>query len=217
MRLITADTLAKQVTHKTIILNHANKLIPNYQVDRNLFNALKDYFLGKKGVFDLNKGLYFQGKTGTGKTTIMKIFRSWLYDIQSEKRFNIYPIRHIERDYKLDGFKGLDYYTYRTTTNGYGVRETNPENICIDDAGAESAVVQNFGDKISVFSELIQDRYELFIDKKIITHITSNIPAKELKNIYTDQRIIGRINEMFNFVNINTINYRPQDAVKTNY
>ena len=154
------------------------------------------------GDFNPKKGLFLFGGVGAGKTSIMKIFRLWLNEIQAQSKFNLYSIRQIEREYKIDGFKALDYYTYKTNINGYGIKEYRPENICLDDIGTESSAIRNYGDQINVFTELIQDRYDLFIDKQIITHATTNIPAAKFKEIYSDQRTTSRLFEMFNIVNL---------------
>lgn len=195
-------------TNKQIILKHANFLVPNYQVNKDLFNNLKSYFLGLDGKFNPNKGIFLMGVVGNGKTTIMKIFKAWLDEIQSPKRYNIHSIRRIEREYKIDGFKAIDYYSFRTQTNGYGIKEYHPENMCIDDVGTESFAIKNYGDSVNIFSELIADRYDLFIDKKIITHATTNIPAKKFKEIYSDERITSRLREMFNTVSIDEVSFR---------
>ena len=199
---------SKQLSNNEIILKYANSIHENYQVNKVLFTNLKKYFLGLDGEFNPKKGIFLFGGVGAGKTSIMKIFRLWLNEIQAQSKFNMYSIRQIEREYKIDGFKALDYYTYKTITNGYGIKEYKPENICLDDVGTESEKIKNYGDEINIFSELIQDRYELFIDKGIITHATTNIPTKTFKEIYSDERITSRLREMFNTIHIPDIDYR---------
>ena len=204
----TVNHSQEPLTNNQIITKHANALIPNYQINKELFTNLKIYFLGGEKEFNPKKGLFFFGGVGAGKTSIMKIFRAWLNDLQHPNRFNIFSIRQIEREYKIDGFKALDYYTCKTYVNGYGIKEYKPENICIDDIGTESLAVKNYGDQINVFTELIQDRYDLFIDKNIITHATTNIPPKEFKEIYSDERVESRLREMFNIVYLPNNDYR---------
>ena len=192
----------KPSSNNEIIIKHANSLIENYKINKPLFTNLKKYFLGLDGEFNPKKGLFLFGGVGAGKTSIMKIFRLWLNEIQAQTKYNIYSIRQIEREYKIDGFKALDYYTYKTYINGYGIKEYRPENICLDDIGTESIAIKNYGDQINVFTELIQDRYDLFIEKNIITHATTNIAPKKFKEIYSDERVESRLREMFNIVTI---------------
>jgi hypothetical protein len=46
---------------------------------------------------------------------------------------------------------------------------------------------------------VILDRYEIFIENKIKTHLTTNLTNSQLQTRY-DLRVYDRLKEMFNFV-----------------
>ena len=48
-------------------------------------------------------------------------------------------------------------------------------------------------------AEILLSRYDLFIQKGILTHITTNLSASELESMY-GSRVRSRMREMFNLV-----------------
>lgn len=150
---------------------------------------------------DNNKGIFLYGEIGCGKTSTMKIFETWLRRLQRPNKFSIYSIRQIEKAFNLNSYIGLEKYITNPIINEYRVEVSTPYNLCIDDAGTESEITANFSQKINVFRELILDRYELFIENKIKTHVTTNLTLEQIKERY-DSRITDRLKEMFNFVKL---------------
>ncbi|KOH43509.1 ATPase [Sunxiuqinia dokdonensis] len=48
-------------------------------------------------------------------------------------------------------------------------------------------------------AEILLARYDLFVSKRMLTHLTTNLSASELETIYGN-RIRSRMREMFNLV-----------------
>jgi hypothetical protein len=52
--------------------------------------------------------------------------------------------------------------------------------------------------------EILLSRYDLFINKKIITHITTNLSASEIEAAYGN-RVRSRLRQMLNLIAFNPI------------
>jgi len=48
-------------------------------------------------------------------------------------------------------------------------------------------------------AEILLNRYDFFVSKRMLTHITTNLSASELESIYGN-RIRSRMREMFNLI-----------------
>jgi hypothetical protein len=48
-------------------------------------------------------------------------------------------------------------------------------------------------------AEILLSRYDLFISKKLITHITTNLSATEIENQYGN-RVRSRLRQMINLI-----------------
>ena len=59
--------------------------------------------------------------------------------------------------------------------------------------------IKYYGNECNVMAEIILSRYDLFISKKTLTHITTNLSASEIEKAYGN-RIRSRLREMFNVV-----------------
>jgi DNA replication protein DnaC len=78
------------------------------------------------------------------------------------------------------------------------LHEASPRNICFDDLGLENNL-KYYGNECNVMAEVMLSRYDLFISKKLITHLTTNLSATEIENIYGN-RIRSRFRQMFNLI-----------------
>jgi hypothetical protein len=52
--------------------------------------------------------------------------------------------------------------------------------------------------------EILLSRYDLFINKKIITHITTNLSASEIEAAYGN-RVRSRLRQMLNLIAFNPV------------
>jgi hypothetical protein len=73
-----------------------------------------------------------------------------------------------------------------------------PKVHCFGDLGLEQTP-KYFGNECNVMAEILLNRYDLFISKRMMTHIATNLSASELESIYGN-RIRSRMREMLNLV-----------------
>ncbi len=139
----------------------------------------------------LHKGLILAGGTGSGKTTIMKAFRS--NPMQSFKLINC---RTVGYNFSVNGFEELRTYSQPETIpiNQFGQSDLG---ICFDDLGTDEER-KHYGDKINALTEVLLNRYDTIPFTK--THITTNLNADMIEDIY-GSRIRSRLREMFNLIN----------------
>ena len=74
----------------------------------------------------------------------------------------------------------------------------NNKSYCFDDLGIEGNL-KYYGNECNVMAEILLSRYDLFVSQKIITHITTNLSASEIEELYGN-RIRSRMREMFNLI-----------------
>ena len=150
---------------------------------------LRDDLVADEMGFDLNKGILLTGPIGCGKTTLFKILKECKLN---KSDFEVISSRQVVSEFLKDGFDIIDKYSF--TSNGDNVR--NIKSFCFDDLGTEK-ITKYFGNDCNVMGEILLSRYELFKQKKTITHITTNLSAKEIETLY-GKRIRSRMREMFN-------------------
>lgn len=156
---------------------YMTRCIANYTVDDTNKVALGQVF----DVFENYKeGVLLMGATGTGKSIIFEGLRRILHH-QDKRRFIIKDILDIVRDYNVGGSATLQQYQ-------------QVQNLVIDDLGREQHG-KHYGNEINIVDELIQIRYNKFINEHALTHFTSNLNVKEIELKY-DIRTCQRIGEM---------------------
>lgn len=146
---------------------------------------IRDEEMCEKMDIDLNKGLLLTGPVGCGKTSIMKLLK---YLVPHHKGYEVIPCRNIVFSFNHIGFKAIEDYG----DTGY---------FCFDDLGVEP-LGRFFGQDCNVLGEILLSRHDLFLNKKIKTHITTNLKAAELEDRY-GQRVRSRMKNLFNLVTFN--------------
>lgn len=172
-----------------------------YPEDHSLIYKLLIYAIGdvegsvKHGI-ELKKGLLVTGPVGCGKSTILTLL-SYFFPV--EKQYTIKSTREISFEFEKEGYVVINRFSnsaFRT------IRGTlYPIVCCFDDLGVEQPL-KYYGNECNVMAEILLSRYDLFISKGMITHITTNLSASELESIYGN-RIRSRMREMFNLVAFN--------------
>jgi len=159
-----------------------------------LVYAIGDQENAEKHGINLRKGILLTGPIGSGKTALMQLIS---YFFPRETQYQVKPTREISFEFEKDGFAVINHYS-----KGSFVRYANmpflPKVYCFDDLGLEQTP-KYFGNECNVMAEILLNRYDLFISKRMLTHITTNLSASELESIYGN-RIRSRMREMFNLV-----------------
>lgn len=150
---------------------------------------INDQTMCEKCNIDLSKGILLSGPVGCGKTTLMTLMR---YVSQQQNKFFIKTCRDISFEFIKDGYEVIHKYSHgHYTHNEY-------KNYCFDDLGTEKNL-KYFGNECNVMAEIILSRYDIFIAKKIQTHITSNLSASEIEAAYGN-RVRSRLRNMLNLI-----------------
>ena len=158
-----------------------------YKEDREILFKLcnyqiKDWTTCKKLGIDPKKGILLSGTVGCGKTSLMKLLR---YITPQYAPYDIIPTRNV---------------TFAFNHIGYSIIEQYGDNrfYCFDDLGIEP-YGRFFGKDCNVMGEILLSRYELFLKYRIKTHITTNLNAHEIEELYGN-RVRSRMREIFNLV-----------------
>jgi DNA replication protein DnaC len=150
---------------------------------------LDDEYTAAKFEIDLSKGILLSGPVGCGKTSLMALMR---YVPQPNKKFFMKTCRDISFEFIKDGYEVIQRYSHGHNTHA------EHKNYCFDDLGTEKNL-KYFGNECNVMAEIILSRYDIFISKKIYTHITSNLSASEIENAYGN-RVRSRLRNMLNLI-----------------
>jgi len=150
---------------------------------------LEDELVAEKMNIDLNKGILLSGPIGCGKTTLFKLMQNFP---TKRKGFGIISTRQIVSEFMQSGYEVLEKYSRGNFS--HDVR--TPKAYCFDDLGTETTS-KYFGNDCNVMAEILLTRYDLFKEKGIITHLTTNLSASEIESQYGN-RLRSRMREMFN-------------------
>ena len=150
---------------------------------------LKDEKTANKYGLSIEKGILLTGPIGVGKTSLINIFKFFL---KNEDRYIIKTCRDISFEFIEDGYNVIHKYSRGIS------RQVAVKSFCFDDLGVESSL-KYYGNECNVMAEILLSRYDLFVSQKIITHVTTNLSASEIEEIYGN-RIRSRMREMFNLI-----------------
>ena len=165
-----------------------------YETDYPIIYKLIAYFLKDERTcfqhdIDLNKGILLSGPVGCGKTSLLNLMK---HLTPTEHKFIVKPCREISFEFIKEGYEVIQRYSSGNKLNN-GIK-----NYCFDDLGTENNL-KYFGNECNVMGEILLSRYDLFINKKIITHITTNLSAGEIENQYGN-RVRSRLRAMLNLI-----------------
>jgi DNA replication protein DnaC len=146
---------------------------------------IRDFEACAKLNIDPNKGILLSGPVGCGKTSLMKLLR---HIVPHQKPYEVIPARNITFAFNNIGYK---------TIQEHG----NSNFYCFDDLGVETTG-RHFGKDCNVMGEILLSRYDLFLQRKIRTHATTNLNAQELEERYGN-RVRSRMRQLFNLIAFN--------------
>jgi DNA replication protein DnaC len=163
------------------------------ETDHAVIHKLIAYFLQDDSTcfqlnIDLNKGILLSGPVGIGKTSLMNLMK---IVSSTEHKFYIKPCRDISYEFIQEGYEIIQKYSK-------GKLYPDPKNICFDDLGTENNI-KYYGNECNVMAEILLSRYDLFIARKIQTHITTNLSATEIESAYGN-RVRSRLRSMVNLI-----------------
>ncbi len=138
---------------------------------------------------DLNKGIILSGPVGCGKTSLLSIMK---YLTPVPHKFSVKACRDISFEFIKDGYEVIHRYA-----NGK-LYISEPKIYCFDDLGVENNL-KYYGNECNVMAEVLLSRYDIFIAKRIPTHITTNLSASEIEQHY-GIRVRSRLREMMNLI-----------------
>ncbi len=158
-------------------------------VDKLIASFLKEEPACFQYGMTLNKGILLSGPVGCGKTSLINLMK---YLASTEHKFSVKPCRDISFEFIQDGYEVIHKYSkgklYQSETRTY----------CFDDLGTENNL-KYYGNECNVMAEILLSRYDLFISKKLQTHITTNLSATEIEKHYGN-RVRSRLREMVNLI-----------------
>jgi energy-coupling factor transporter ATP-binding protein EcfA2 len=156
------------------------KLIAYFLKDQQTCNQLN---------INLEKGILLTGPIGCGKTSLMNIMKTLT---PAEHKFIIKPCRDISFEFIQDGYQIIHKYSIGK------LYQSEPRTYCFDDLGTENNL-KYYGNECNVMSEILLSRYDLYISKKLQTHITTNLSASEIETNYGN-RVRSRLRKMVNLI-----------------
>jgi DNA replication protein DnaC len=164
------------------------------KTDHEIIYKLIAYFLKDEQAcyqfnIDLEKGILLSGPIGCGKTSLMNLMK---YLAKTEHKFSVKPCRDISFEFIQDGYEVIHRYSKGK------LYQAEPRNYCFDDLGTENNL-KYFGNECNVMAEILLSRYDLFISKKLKTHITTNLSASEIEKNYGN-RVRSRLRELCNLI-----------------
>ena len=164
------------------------------ETDFHIVEKLAAYFLRDEikcleHTINISKGIFLTGPIGSGKTALMSLMK---FLANSENKFYIKPCRDISFEFIQDGYQTIHKYSIGK------LYHSEAKLICFDDLGVENNL-KYFGNECNVMAEILLSRYDIFVSKKILTHITTNLSASEIETIYGN-RVRSRLRAMFNLI-----------------
>ena len=165
-----------------------------FESDYPIIYKLIAYFLKDEPTcfqynINLNKGILISGPVGCGKTSLMNLMK---YLTPTEYKFIIKPCRDISFEFIKDGYDVIHRYSRGK------LEQLDPKIYCFDDLGLENNL-KYYGNECNVMAEILLSRYDLYISRRIQTHITTNLSASEIESHYGN-RVRSRMRELFNLI-----------------
>ena len=185
---------AENIRVSDVIEKIGKELHPNFSL------KITPQMMGNyKGVYDVlyaslkqekKKGFLTLGTVGSGKSLAVKIMQKLFLGTE----------REFVRKKAIDINNMLDYYKISEILEMYG--DGLNKDLYLDDLGFGNVIRASYSNKYNVVAELINARYELFLERGYLTHFSSNALMESedanvlnIKSLYGD-RVFDRIYEM---------------------
>ncbi len=175
---------------------------PKNYIYTSEINYIIDYLYN--WIYDVHfKGIWIAGGTGTGKTTLMKIFFEVIKELNIEFCFG--------EDNNEVHYKLYPKMTSEKEINNYFAKcgeIPQRRSLFIDDVGNDCKKVNYFGNDSLVISDIIYNRYDKLETKQYL-FITSNYPLNHpiIKEMY-GERTQSRLLAMCEYLELKKTNFR---------
>ena len=184
---------ARAVLYDRLLSIHGQDLVISEKA-KPVLRELSFYFAGLPSKLDANKGIFLFGPTGTGKSSLIRIFQGIT---------NAYNYRY--RRFLMNSIPWI--YEESRNSQDFDLKDFTYYPRCFDDVGFNLPEVSRYGNKINPLEYILFERYNRYQRSGLLTHMTSNLPPDKL-NEFLDRRIISRIKGMMNFVLLDGEDYR---------
>ena len=173
------------------LYNPAFRIYPeDYEtVFKLLVYFFRDTQNAEKYGISLRKGIILIGPVGCGKTSLMNLVK---FLLPQEYRFAVKSCREISFEFIQDGYSVIRKYSNHSFTKDI------PKTYCFDDIGTENNL-KYFGNDCNVMAEILLSRYDLFVSRRMLTHLTTNLDSNEIEDLY-GTRVRSRLREQFNLI-----------------
>ncbi len=173
-----------------------------YDSEKEVKNAkgkqLKDNYDRPILHMDIRKSIYMIGNYGCGKSTIMKIFHTYLQHTP-----NIY--RNITPNDIARAYNDKDYYNLLTENrklDARGALKPQPISLCFNEYDRVIDMKEYGTTYMEIKKKFLFERYDLYKEYGVKTHITSNLDTEGNKKHLNDPELSDRFNEMYNYLHL---------------
>lgn len=147
--------------------------------------------------YSLHKNILLIGEPGTGKTLMMQAFSEYLKRTANPFSFRNIGVTELVNYQKMFGH--INLFTYNQ--KGHDTFEGKPFHLCMNDLGLDVEKQKSYGtDMKLIIEEFMFSRYELWLNKGIRYHLTSNMTTSEFKMMF-EGRLVDRM-KSFNVITL---------------
>lgn len=184
-----------KAAHPGFVIDASNRAV----LEATVAYFARDEMECQKRGLNPQKGLFLAGPVGCGKTTLMQFFAG----ASKKSPFRLVTAREVAHQFMQQGYPIITKYgrkSFRQKPTGFGLqlRYDQPLTYCFDDLGVEPNT-RRYGNDCNVMAEILLDRYDQFRKYGMLTHLTTNLNAEELENLY-GPRVRSRLREMCNLI-----------------